>query len=77
MRGLLKLAKKVLKRKTWRGRANALIDGIFHRGFPDPVYVALDTCAHFLVEADDPRGFVRKFARYNLKYFVPGRKKRR
>ena len=75
MRGLLGLAKKVLRRKTWRGRANALIDGVFHRGFPDPIYVVLDTCAHFLVEAGDPKGFVKKFARYNLKYLVPRRKR--
>ena len=75
MRGLLKLAKKVLRRKTWRGRANALIDGVFHRGFPDPVYVALDTCAHFLVEVDDPKRFAKKFARYNLKYLLPRRRR--
>ena len=68
---LVRLAKKLLKRKTRKGRLNILIDELFHSKFPDPYYVMLDTSMHYLVEKDTPKEFWRKFIKYNLKYLMP------
>jgi len=73
---LVRLAKKLLKRKTRKGRLNVLIDELFHSKFPDPYYVLLDTYMHYLVEKDNPREFWRKFIKYNLKYLTPKRKQK-
>jgi len=70
------MLRSVLKRKTREGRLNAIIDALCHPKFPDPLYLALDTCLHYLVERDDPERFWRKFVKYNLKYFLPRREKR-
>jgi len=73
---LVRLAKKLLKRKTRKGRLNVLIDELFHPKFPNPFYVMLDTYMHYLVEEDNPKGFWRKFIRYNLKHLMSRRRRK-
>ena len=53
-------------RKTIKGKANMLIDEIFHPYFKENItFIILDGFLHGLVE-QNPNESIRKFLRYNL-----------
>ena len=55
---------KFHKRKTIKGKLNALIDDFLHPYFDKPIFVVVDGILHALVE-QNPEESIKKFMRYN------------